>query len=97
MSITTISKNDGTADLVARNGLLSDEVVVIPEGVDVYTLPRRPYDFNKGDRRFVDIDRAVDHANQEALNTGVRQAVRKDSREPGAFGRPFYLVQAIGS
>lgn len=97
MSIATITKNDGAADLIARVGLLTDEVVVIPSSVDVYDLPRRSYDFNRGDRRFVDIDQAVEHANETALRTGVRQVVRKDSREPGAHGRPFYLVQAIGS
>lgn len=97
MSITTLTKNDSAADLIAKHGLIDDEVVVIPAGIDVHTLPRRSYDFNRGDRRFLDVERAVDHANEVALKTGVRQVVRADSREPGANGRPFYLVQAVGS
>lgn len=93
----TLTKNDSANDVIARHGLVTDEVVVIPAGINVHDLPRRSYDFNKGDRRFVDIDQAVNHANERALHTGVRQVIRKDSFEPGAHGRPFYLVQAVGS
>jgi hypothetical protein len=57
-------------------------------------LPRRGYDFQKGDRRFDSFKRAVDHANDEASRTGVRQVVRPDV---DSLENPVYLVQAIGS
>lgn len=63
---------------------------------DFLTLPRRPYDFNRGDRRFGNLKRAVDHANDEAARTGIRQVVRKDNPPPFVEGI-FWLVQAIGS
>lgn len=66
-------------------------------GVDVLTLPQRAYDFNKGDRRFYDRDQAIEHANLEALLTGVRQAIRLDGPAIEGSGIPLYLVQAIGS
>lgn len=66
-------------------------------GVDVLSLPQRAYDYNKGDRRFYDRDRAVEHANLEALLTGVRQVIRLDSPAIEGSGAPLYLVQAVGS
>lgn len=73
------------------------EPIIVAPGVDVFAIPRRGYDFNQGDRRFLDQQAAIDHANEEARRTGVRQVVRLDSREPGAYGRQFHLVQAVGS
>lgn len=75
---------------------LPTKVLVFPEDVDVAELPRRGYDFNKGDRRFHDQLDAIDHAHAEARATGVRQIVRPSS--PALHGgAPLYLVQAVGS
>ena len=70
--------------------------IVFDRSVDVFEIPRRSFDPAKGDRRFVDQDRAVIHAEEEASRTGVRQVVRIDSEIPGGRGR-FWLVQAVGS
>lgn len=61
---------------------------------DYLGLPRRPYDFNKGDRRFRSLKAAHDHADAVAAETSVRQVVRPDV---DALGDGLYLVQAIGS
>lgn len=73
---------------------LPTKVLVFPEDVDVSQIPRRAYDFNKGDRRFFDQQEAIDHAHSLASKTGVRQIVRQDV---DVLGRHPYLVQAIGS
>jgi hypothetical protein len=71
--------------------------IIINDTVDVHRLPRRSFDPAKGDRRFLDQERAIKHAEEEAVRTGVRQTVRPDSEVPGASGARFYLVQAVGS
>jgi len=72
------------------------ETIIIADDVDVYTIPRRSYDYSRGDRRFFYYHRAVVHANEEARRTGVRQCIRPDLADvPG--GRRLWLVQAIGS
>lgn len=78
---------------------LATHVLVFPRNIDLAraAIPTRGYDFNKGDRRFVDQDRAIEHALEKAKLTGVRQVVRVSGAEPGSKGRPFHLVQAIGS
>lgn len=68
--------------------------VIIPKGISVYTIPRRSYDFNKGDRRFWDLDEAIEWANDEARRTGIRQMIRHDSP---VLDRDILLVQAVGS
>lgn len=85
-------------NVLLRNGVTETlETIVLDNNVDSYGIPRRPYDFNKGDRRFLDQDRAIEHANEEARRTCVRQVVRPDAAEvPGGKGR-FYLIQAVGS
>jgi hypothetical protein len=73
------------------------ETVLIADDVDVYTIPRRSYDYSKGDRRFFDYSRAVEHANDEARSTGVRQCIRPDVAEVPGQRHRLWLVQAIGS
>ena len=68
--------------------------IFLDDSIDVYTIPVRPYDFNKGDRRFNDLQRALDHAEQEAGRTSIRQVVRKDSSPTFTH---LWLVQAVGS
>lgn len=59
-------------------------------------VPTRSYDFDKGDRRFFEFERAIEHSEEEAIRTGVRQAIRRDLSDiPG--GDKLYLVQAVGS
>lgn len=72
-------------------------VLVFDESLtqDYMKLPQRGYDFNKGDRRFAEIERAIDHANAQALETGVRQVVRVDPGSP--HFQTLHLVQAVGS
>lgn len=74
---------------------LPTRVIVFPADVDVSQIPRRPYDFNRGDRRFFDQSAAIEHATATAKATGVRQIVRPDIR-PLDKDRLF-LVQAVGS
>lgn len=70
-------------------------IVLAELEADAYlNLPRRSYDFDKGDRRFRTLTRAVDHADAEAIRTGVRQVVRPDV---DSLGDRLYLVQAVGS
>lgn len=69
------------------------QTVVVQDDVDVYTIPRRAYDFDRGDRRFHSFENAVDHADRVASETAVRQCVRVDN---SSFEK-LYLVQAIGS
>lgn len=84
-----------TNALLTRSGIETLEPVVLDLPVNDYLgLPRRSYDFNKGDRRFSDRDRAIEHANDKARATGVRQVVRPDSL---VLGTPLFLVQAVGS
>lgn len=64
--------------------------------VNVLNIPRRSYDFNRGDRRFYRRERALEHAEYEALRTGIRQIVRVD-RPATDHGEPLFLVQAVGS
>lgn len=64
--------------------------------VNVLKIPRRSYDFNKGDRRFYRRERALAHAELEAALTGVRQIVRLDVPATDN-GEPLFLVQAVGS
>lgn len=75
---------------------LPTKVLVFPEDMTMADIPRRDYDFNKGDRRFHDRQVAIDHALAEATATGIRQIVRPTS--PALLGgAPLYLVQAVGS
>lgn len=70
---------------------------VILDELDARTylaLPRRAYDFAQGDRRFRSLKKAADHADAEALRTGVRQVIRRDTDN---LGEPLFLVQAVGS
>lgn len=77
------------------NIALPTRVIVLPSDLSVDDIPRRPYDFNQGDRRFHDREEAIDWANEEAIATGVRRIVRADS--PALLGGdPLYLVQAVG-
>lgn len=69
-------------------------VTTLESGIDFFTLPRRGYDFNAGDRRFADLFEAIEHADAEALRTGIRQCVRPDSSPDFV---QLYLVQAVGS
>ena len=75
------------------------QVLVFPEDVDLSrtAIPTRGYDFRKGDRRFFDQEEAIQYAHAKATETGVRQVVRVNGAEPGSQGRPYHLVQAIGS
>lgn len=61
---------------------------------DVLRIPQRPYEFDKGDRRFTSLMDAVSFANDEAVRTGVRQVVRLDSSPHFVT---LHLVQAMGS
>ena len=81
---------------ITESAVRSTYEPIVLDGIDVLSLPRRPYDFNKGDRRFFDRDEAIEHAEHEAILTGVRQAIRLDG--PAIEGHdPLYLVQAVGS
>lgn len=71
--------------------------IIINDTVDIHRVPRRPFDPSKGDRRFLDQERAILHGEDEARRTGVRQVVRPDSEIPGGKGSRFWLVQAVGS
>lgn len=74
------------------------ETIEIPADVDVHSIPRRPYDYSKGDRRFFGRRRALEHANEEARRTGIRQVVRVDPTDlPGQHRAALFLVQAVGS
>lgn len=68
--------------------------IIIADDVNVNEIPRRSYDFNKGDRRFFDFNNAVRFATDKAVETSVRQVVRLDV---DVLGMQTYLVQAIGS
>lgn len=75
---------------------LPAKVLVFPTDLDMRDIPRRPYDFSRGDRRFFDQQDAIDHAHATATATGIRQIVRRDS--PALLGgEPMFLVQAVGS
>jgi hypothetical protein len=67
------------------------------DAVRVAEIPTRGYDFNRGDRRFFDRSRALEHANHEAILTGIRQVVRVTA--PPILGGTdvLHLVQAVGS
>lgn len=85
--------------LIQAGGALKDlsPIDVLPGSPEERNGHFRSYDFNAGDRRFIDHGRAMQHASDEAAKTGVRQTVRVNGSEPGRAGRPFYLVQAVGS
>lgn len=84
-----------TNALLTRSGIETLEPIVLDLPVNDYLgLPRRAYDFNKGDRRFSDLDKAIQHANDKASATGVRQVVRPDTL---VLGTALFLVQAVGS
>lgn len=51
------------------------------------------YDFGLGDRRFVDFDDAISFANTRALDTGLRQRVKRDSAP--RFVGTLWLVKAV--
>lgn len=72
---------------------LATKVLVLPDDVDVFSIPRRGYDLKKGDRRFHDQQKAIDFAQREASRTGVRRLVRIDR---SSFN-DLYLVQEVGS
>lgn len=79
---------------------MTSPVIILSKDITpelLYDIPRRAYDFNRGDRRFHDQIEAIEHANAEALKTGVRQVVRVTA--PALLGgdEPLYLVQAVGS
>jgi len=80
--------------LITANGVTDLRPIIVAEDINVGQIPRRAYDFSKGDRRFFDIERAIDHANDEASRTGIRQVVRPDTE---ALGDTLFVVQAIGS
>lgn len=66
-------------------------VVVVPDDVSVYDIPRRSYDFSLGDRRFGDWETAVEWAQQQ----DERYLVRRDPADtPGV---KLYLAQRLGS
>lgn len=69
-------------------------ILIDLDAQDYLRLPRRGFEFNKGDRRFRDQGRAIDHANETARTTGVRQIVRPDVE---VLGEPMFVVQAVGS
>ena len=71
--------------------------IIINRDVDIFAIPRRSFDPKKGDRRFLDQGDAIEHAEDEAIKTGVRQVVRIDSEVPGANAGRYWLVQAVGS
>lgn len=85
--------------LIQAGGTLRDlsPIEILPGSPEEANLHARSYDFNAGDRRFVDHEEAVQWANIEAAKTGIRQMIRINGSEPGAHGRPLYLVQAVGS
>lgn len=85
-----------TNTLLTGSGKTSLKPLILPDEFDIFEIPRRGYDFNLGDRRFLDLDRALGHANDEAARTGVRQIVRKDT-PPDFVDVPYWLVQAVGS
>lgn len=87
-----------TNSLITSQGTQELRVLVFAEDLtnDYRNLPQRGYDFTKGDRRFYDQQRAIDHANDVAVKTGVRQVVRLDGA-PLLGGQPVWLVQAVGS
>lgn len=70
------------------------ETIVVADDIDISRVPRRGYDFNKGDRRFQTREAAITHADNEARRTGVRQVVRLDSTPHFVT---LYVVQAVGS
>ena len=71
------------------------ETIVVADDIDVTRIPTRSYDLSKGDRRFSRLERAIEHADAEAIKTGIRQCVR---RCPGSYTfQKLYLVQAVGS
>lgn len=78
---------------------MNNSLVILENDIDLsgVVFPTRGYDFNQGDRRFVDQQKAIDHALWKAKETGIRQVVRVNGVEPGSKGRPYHLVQAIGS
>lgn len=82
---------DSTGQTSEVNVLVFDESLT----EDYLRLPQRGYDFRKGDRRFSDLERAIEHGNEEARRTGIRQVVRVDT---GSYDfLKLYLVQAVGS
>jgi hypothetical protein len=68
--------------------------IILSDDVNVYDIPKRSYDFTKGDRRFFDFANAVRFATDEAVRTGIRQVVRLDV---DVLGKRPHLVQAVGS
>lgn len=81
--------------LLTRTGATTlDPIVLDITPHEFYSIPKRSYDFNKGDRRFNDLERATAHAHEVASKTGVRQLVRPDTE---SLGVSLFVVQAVGS
>lgn len=85
-----------TNTLLTKSGTVNLKPLILPDEFNVFDIPRRGYDFNRGDRRFNDQRRAIAFAYVEATRTGVRQIIRRDST-PDFVEGTFWLVQAIGS
>lgn len=72
------------------------EPIVTDLKVDDYLAPpRRPYDFNRGDRRFFDLQAAIRYAEDLAFDTGIRRVVRPDV--PVTGHDTVFVVQEVGS
>lgn len=76
--------------------MLNNPVLILPTEIPAGEIPRRSYDFNKGDRRFLDQADAIEWSQTKAEETGIRRVVRVDST-PDFLDGPFFISQEIGS
>lgn len=81
-------------ELVEQPEPTKTKIVIVGDEVDVFQVPRRAYDFAKGDRRFTDRNQAIDHGIAEFDRTGVQQLVRRDSAPEFI---DLFVVQTFGS
>lgn len=75
--------------------IMNTEPIIPGDDIDFFALPRRPYEFNRGDRRFTDREFAIEYAERVSGETGVRQMVLRQSAPHFVPG--FWVVQAVGS
>lgn len=76
--------------------IVPDNLISSPDEHAADGVPSREFSFPTGDRRFHERGRAIAHAEEKALETGRRQAVRLG--KPATFGGPrLWVVQEVGS
>lgn len=73
---------------------MSTHTILVHDDIDLAEIPRRDYDFSRGDTRWSTQEKALEVAEAKALETGIRQTVRRSS---SPHFTELWLVQAVGS